>query len=159
VEVLDVAPADRVLEIGCGHGVAVSLICARLGRGRITAIDRSPKMIAMARKRNRDCGDKVRFITAKVEDADLGSEMYDKVFAVHVAALHRPGKALEAVRAHLAADGLLFLFSQAPHWTKRSDASRHGRELAAVMEEAGFAVDGVKVGAVGASYMAGVIAQ
>jgi hypothetical protein len=36
VEMLDLAPDDRLLEIGCGAGRAVSLICARLDTGTIT---------------------------------------------------------------------------------------------------------------------------
>ena len=105
VEVLAVAPDDRLLEVGCGHGVAVSLICERLDGGRITAVDRSPKMIEMARRRNRAHGPKARFVAARVEDADLGEELYDKVFAVHVAALHEPGEALDAVRRRLVPGG------------------------------------------------------
>ena len=52
VELLDVGPDDRILEFGCGPGVAVALVCARLGRGRITAIDRSATAIERARARN-----------------------------------------------------------------------------------------------------------
>ncbi|MGH3030315.1 MAG: class I SAM-dependent methyltransferase [Gaiellaceae bacterium] len=54
VETLDPAPSDRLLEIGCGHGVAVSLICRTLSAGTIVAIDRSKSMINQAARRNRE---------------------------------------------------------------------------------------------------------
>jgi ubiquinone/menaquinone biosynthesis C-methylase UbiE len=159
VETLGVAPDDRILEVGCGHGVAVSLICERLDGGRITAVDRSPKMIEMARQRNRAHSHKVRFIASTLEQAELGDETYDKVFAVHVAALHKPGKALEVVRRRLVPGGHLYLFSQGPGWTTREPAEAVGAGLKPILESSGFAVEDVLVSAVGTTFAAGVVAR
>jgi ubiquinone/menaquinone biosynthesis C-methylase UbiE len=52
VEQLSIRPSERVLEIGCGHGVAATLVCQRLESGHLTAIDRSEKMIEAAKRRN-----------------------------------------------------------------------------------------------------------
>ncbi|HUG83628.1 MAG TPA: methyltransferase domain-containing protein, partial [Euzebya sp.] len=52
VQLLDVSAEDRVLEIGCGAGVAVRLIADRLSHGgEITAIDRSATAIRRTRGR------------------------------------------------------------------------------------------------------------
>jgi cyclopropane fatty-acyl-phospholipid synthase-like methyltransferase len=159
VEVLDVSPDDRVLEVGCGHGVAVSLVCERLEGGRITAVDRSQKMINAARKRNPGCADKARFITASLEDADLGDETYDKVFAIHVAPLHRPGKALDVVRERLVPGGSFYLFSQAPGWNRLADAQSFGEELSEALAGSGLAISDVLAEQVGSGFVAGVVAR
>jgi SAM-dependent methyltransferase len=159
VDVLDVVPDDRILEIGCGHGVAVSLVCERLEGGRITAVDRSQKMIAAARKRNQGCADRARFITASLEEADLGDETYDKVFAVHVASLHRPGRALDVVRERLVPGGGFYVFSQAPGWKHLADAELFGHELGEDLRDAGFEIVEVLAEQVGAGFVAGVIAR
>ena len=41
VDLMDVQPADNVLEIGCGPGYGAELICQRLETGKLFAIDRS----------------------------------------------------------------------------------------------------------------------
>jgi SAM-dependent methyltransferase len=138
VDVVDPQAGDRVLEVGCGHGVAAALVCKRLEGGSITAVDRSAKMIEAARKRTADCGAKVRLVCATIEQADLADEVYDKAFAVHVAALHGPGPALEVVRERLVPGGRLYLFSQAPGWRNENDAAGFADELAGALAPAGF---------------------
>jgi len=93
VDGLGLRPDDRVLEIGCGHGVAATMVCERLagGRGRLTAIDRSPKMIAAATQRNAafvEAGT-AEFLLMKLEELDLGDRRFDVVFAVRVGLFHR----------------------------------------------------------------------
>jgi SAM-dependent methyltransferase len=53
VDLLEVGPGDRMLDIGCGPGLAVALAAARVGEGLAAGIDRSQVVIAQARRRNR----------------------------------------------------------------------------------------------------------
>jgi SAM-dependent methyltransferase len=117
VDILSVAPADRLLEIGCGGGLAVSLICERLLSGTITAIDRSEAMIRQASRRNQGCvaAARARFQVASIERAALGAARFSKVFAFNVNLFERePAEALQVIKAHLLPDGALYLFHQPP---------------------------------------------
>jgi SAM-dependent methyltransferase len=147
VDTLEVRPADRLLEIGCGHGVAVSLVCERLTTGTITAIDRSTKMIETATRRNRKHVDAGRAVLEAIalEDADLGDRHFDKVFAFNVAPFwQQPEAALGAVREHLARDGAVYIFWDARH-SAPERARDLGNELADRLREGGFSVDRVLV--------------
>jgi hypothetical protein len=116
-------------------------------------------MIEMAERRSRAHASKARFIAASVEEADLGDEIYDKVFAVHVAALHKPGGALDTVRGRLAPGGRLYLFSQAPGWETSEQAERFGAELDRVLREAGFEIDATLVKDLRTGFAAAVVAR
>ena len=108
---LDVGPDDRVLEIGCGHGVAATLVCDRLEGGRLTAIDRSPKMIAAATRRNAAyvAAGKAEFLLMHLEQLDLGDRRFDAIFAVRVGLFHRePERARAIVEPWLAPGGTVF---------------------------------------------------
>src|ERR687887_240187 len=118
VDTLVLDPGDRVLEVGCGHGVAISLVCERLTSGRITAIDRSKKMIEMATRRNREhiAAGRAVLKTAALERADFGDERFDKIFAFNVAPFWlQPKQALGIVGRYLASDGEVYIFWDARH--------------------------------------------
>ena len=121
VEQLDLRPDDRVLEIGCGHGVAATLVCERLGSGHLTAVDRSAKMIQAATRRNAahvEAG-RAEFLVASLEDLDLGDRRFDKIFAVRVGLFHRdPGQARGIVERWLAPGGEVFVFYDLPSGTE-----------------------------------------
>lgn len=113
VETMAVRPADRVLEIGCGHGVAVTLICQRLTTGSIVAIDRSPKMIDAASRRNAAYPN-ASFVTAELHEADLTGRRFDKILAIHLPVLLRgePTRELAIIRDALTPGGQLFVSYQ-----------------------------------------------
>jgi ubiquinone/menaquinone biosynthesis C-methylase UbiE len=117
VEQLTIRPGDRVLEIGCGHGVAATLVCERLEGGHLTAIDRSEKMIEAATRRNAahiEIG-RAEFLVSSLEDLTLGDRRFDKIFAVRVGLFHRdPERARSLVERWLAPGGALFVFFDPP---------------------------------------------
>ena len=118
VETLAVEPGDRVLEIGSGPGVAASLVCERLDRGRLLVIDRSATAIEWTRRRNARHVAAGRLALETVDIADFAprEERFDKAFAVNVNAFWttRASEELARIRTALAKEGRLFLFYETP---------------------------------------------
>ena len=111
--VLDVKPADHLLEIGCGAGILAELIAGKLTKGSITAVDSSAAMIKMAAKRNEG---KVDFITSDFAEADLPANAYHKVLAFNVNFFWKePAKELALIKKCLKKNGQLYVFYQAPY--------------------------------------------
>jgi ubiquinone/menaquinone biosynthesis C-methylase UbiE len=117
VDTLAVQGDERILEIGCGHGVAVSLVCEKLTTGTITAIDRSQTMIDMAAKRNQPCvvAGKASFRCVVLEEVDFGEEHFDKIFAIRVNFfIQQPAVQLPILKKLLKPGGALYLFYDPP---------------------------------------------
>ena len=91
VDAQPLQPNSRILEIGCGPGVAARAVAARLGTGHIMAIDRSVSAIAQARPAAADDIASGRMDVRQVAAEDFvlqpGEEPFDLVFAVRVGAL------------------------------------------------------------------------
>lgn len=112
VESMKIRPTDRVLEIGCGHGIAATLICRKLNTGIYLAIDRSKRMVAAAAKRNQQFVEAgvARFLESELESLDLGDEKFDKVLAMRVRLFHdKPAEAKRLAKRWLATNGKLFV--------------------------------------------------
>ncbi len=133
-------PADRVLEIGCGHGVLLSLLAERLTTGTITAIDRSDTMVAAARARNAGniASRKVSVEQAELASADFGDRRFDKILAVNVNVFWlKPARELATVRRLIDAEGKLYVFFEPP---SSEQAEPIAEKLAANLEANGFRV-------------------
>ncbi|MGW5639674.1 class I SAM-dependent methyltransferase [Streptomyces sp. NPDC003832] len=158
VALLGVDPADRLLEIGCGGGAAVELLCPLLDTGTVTALDRSPTAVARALGRNagpvrqgRAAVVRAAFTAADLDAAGLSGERYDKIFSIDVN-LFWTGPAdaeLALVRSLLAPGGALYACYEPPGQRLEEIAAR----VTAAFERAGFTPELVRaapfVGVVG----------
>lgn len=112
VNSMKVRPNDRVLEIGCGHGVAATLLCEKLTSGCYVAVDRSSKMVAMATRRNQSFVEAgvAEFVQSEFESLDLGDKRFDKVLAMRVRLFYeQPHQARKLAKRWLAPNGKLFV--------------------------------------------------
>lgn len=143
-EVLSPRPDDRVLEVGCGHGVTASLVCDRLVDGHFVGIDRSATMIAMAGKRNAGhvAAGRAAFHAVTLDRYAHDGRRFLKVFAFHVAAFwQQPATALAATERLLDPDGRVYLFNQIPGWSRATTPTTFADQLVRVLRDHGFAPD------------------
>jgi SAM-dependent methyltransferase len=110
VDALPLRPGMRVLEIGCGPGVAAREVARRLGSGRVLGIDRSRKAIALARAGARAHAAlhsaELSFRCVAIEDFELSGDdaPFDLGYAIRVGALDgRHPEAFERTCARVAA--------------------------------------------------------
>ncbi|MET9435776.1 class I SAM-dependent methyltransferase [Streptomyces sp. NPDC006551] len=150
VAALDVRPADRLLEIGCGGGGAVELLCPLLTTGTITAIDRSRTAVSRAVRRNEGpIGDgratiaTAAFTEADVRAAGLSAHRFDKIFAINVNLFWTgPARAELTLAADLLAPGgTLHTFYEPPNGRLDEIAGRVAHTLAA----GGFTIEVVRM--------------
>jgi len=146
IEQLDLGPSDDVLEVGCGGGHAVTLLCERLRRGRVTAIDRSAQQVARARERNAAWiaagRARIECLTLVAAPAALGSGRFDRVLAINVNAFWtEPAASVAALRELLAPTGRVYLIYEPPSPAKLRETRQVVPERLA---DAGLSVEDVR---------------
>ena len=138
---LQLSPGDDVLEIGCGRGVALALICAQLDTGSVTGVDRSAAAIGGARQRNRAAVDagQLELIVASFEKADYGGRSFDRILAVNVNHfwVRSATREVELLKKLLASDGQMHLVWEPP---SRSKADQIAETVGPLVAQSGLDV-------------------
>lgn len=121
LQIIDALPLReniRILEVGCGPGVAAREIARRLKQVYILGLDRSPAAIAQAQRNseNEIGRGMIHFIQAKIEEFELppGETSFDLALGIRVGALdgrHREiaNETLRRIAKALKPDGQLFI--------------------------------------------------
>ncbi|HEY7607804.1 MAG TPA: class I SAM-dependent methyltransferase [Alphaproteobacteria bacterium] len=145
VGLLEIGVADRVLELGCGPGLALAGVLARATRGHVLGIDHSPLMVAQARRRNRaaiDAG-RLELRCQNLADLDGIAGPFDKVLSLNVLMFLAPAQrqALFArLRALMTPGGRIAIAYQPRHrGATADDARKFAAAIAAEMRAAAFA--------------------
>jgi ubiquinone/menaquinone biosynthesis C-methylase UbiE len=143
VSLLRVQPADRVLEIGFGPGLAIAELAGRATRGHIYGVDRSKLMVHQASRRNHAAirAHRVELVHAPVDRLPSFGQPLDAILAVNsVGFWADPAKRLHELRRLLRPGGRIALASQprCPGAT-RDTTARAARELQDLLGRAGFA--------------------
>jgi len=85
LDLLEIQPNDKILEVGFAHGKVIRKYSARLKNGLFAGIDISETMLIAAKNRNRRLIRKgiVELKTASVEFIPYPDDFFDKIFSVH----------------------------------------------------------------------------
>lgn len=107
IQAADPQPGERVLDVGCGTGIVARQVAERLGGpARVTGVDISPHMLAVARASAAREGAAIEWRQGSAEQLPFPDRSHDVVlcqFALMFCA-DRPG-ALSEMRRVVAADG------------------------------------------------------
>jgi SAM-dependent methyltransferase len=139
LEVLDPGPAEHILEIGSGPGVAAGLVCDRLTTGTLLAIDRSAVATRRTAERNAEhlTAGRLRVRTLSLAELDLPAAGLDSAFSINVNLFwtRAPTRELAILRAALRPGGSLHICyeSGGPRAAERVCAP-----IEATMREHGF---------------------
>jgi len=135
VDLLDLQPQDRVLEIGFGPGLAIQCAALLVNEGLVTGIDHSEVMLRQASKRNADAiaAGRLQLFLGSLENLPPYEKPFNKIFSANVVQFwNDPVAEFKKLRAMLAPGGLL----ASTYMPRNKNASNaHGRAKAEQIEQ------------------------
>jgi ubiquinone/menaquinone biosynthesis C-methylase UbiE len=146
-ELLNLAPADRVLEVGFGGGDLISRVVPVITRGRISGVDFSPEMVALCMRRFGALirADRVDLACASVDHLPYRSGAFTKTCTVNTIYFWPdPSAALGELRRTLAPGGRLVVGFNPRATARKLPYTRHGftlydpNQVRELLEEARF---------------------
>jgi ubiquinone/menaquinone biosynthesis C-methylase UbiE len=142
VELLEIEPTHRVLELGYGPGVAIEACARRASRGRVVGVDHSETMRRAATRRNAHAvaEGRVELHTASFDALpDLGAP-FDRILAVNAVMFAADAEALlrELVNRLRPGGRIAVTFQSRRPGATTADSKRGGAVVAAALERAGL---------------------
>jgi len=142
VSLLGIEPRHRVLELGCGPGIALGRAAELACEGEVVGVDHSALMVAAARRRNAAAvaSGRLCVVHGTADDvASLGGP-FDRVYAVNVVQFwDAPADTLRRVRRAMTRGGLIAVALQPRNkGATDEDSYRAAERNQALLREAGF---------------------
>ncbi len=130
---MDLQPADHVLDLGCGTGWASRRMARAVTSGEVVGIDVADEMLRRAEAASKGIAN-VRYVWGSAEKIPSGDNAFTKVLSVESFYYYADqGKALDEVRRAMAPGGRLFILINLYRDKVHSEA-----EYIAMLQQHGF---------------------
>jgi cyclopropane fatty-acyl-phospholipid synthase-like methyltransferase len=154
VELMNLKPDSRMLEVGCGPGLALAQCAATATEGRVVGIDHSSVMVKQAEQRLREHGliENVELFLGGIDRLADWPMAFDRIYSLNVIQfITDKGEYYQKAFGSLALGGMCFTTYQ-PRLDNSdpNGATRMAEEIERLLSDAGFAEIGranIKAGA------------
>ena len=148
LDLLELRPNDKVLEVGFGHGKTISKGCALIKNGTFAGIDISKTMLSVAENYNKRLIEKgrVELKLAGVDNIPYKDNYFDKVLTVHTIYFWKdPSKSINELHRVMKPGGRLVIGFRFDSNAKQSFPAEvytffSEDEVSTMLKEAGFSI-------------------